>query len=129
MPTNWETAEVLKNPMEICWQFDYEISREKLKNLYSKSKRLQWDAEQDLDWSIEIDPSKPIVSQSRNGIDQIPFTVLIARDGTVAAINLRGAELESMLANLRQVTRFLGIPEKDWDVMQNMSVFKKRGCC
>jgi hypothetical protein len=73
MPTNWETAEVLKSPMEICWQFDYEISREKLKNLYSKSKRLQWDAEQDLDWSIEIDPSKPIVSQTRNGLDQIPL--------------------------------------------------------
>jgi hypothetical protein len=62
MPTNWETADILKSPMEICWQFDYEISREKLKNLYSKSKRLQWDAEKDLDWSIEIDPSRPIVS-------------------------------------------------------------------
>ena len=36
----------------------------------------------------------------KNGIDQIPFTVLIARDGTVAAINLRGAELESMLAKM-----------------------------
>jgi hypothetical protein len=73
MPTNWETADILKTPMEICWQFDYEISHEKLKNLYSKSKRLQWDSEQDLDWSIEIDPSRPIVSESRNGIDQIPL--------------------------------------------------------
>ena len=73
MPTNWETADILKSPMEICWQFDYEISREKLKNLYSKSKRLQWDAEKDLDWSIEIDPSRPIVSEARNGIDQIPL--------------------------------------------------------
>jgi hypothetical protein len=73
MPTNWETADILKTPMEICWQFDYEISREKLKNLYSKSKQLQWDAEKDLDWSIEIDPSKPIVSQTRNGIDKIPL--------------------------------------------------------
>ncbi|HIG02207.1 MAG TPA: hypothetical protein EYQ66_13030, partial [Myxococcales bacterium] len=73
MPTNWETADILKSPMEICWQFDYEISREKLKNLYSKSKRLQWDAEKDLDWSIEIDPSRPIVSETRNGIDRIPL--------------------------------------------------------
>ena len=73
MPTNWETADILKSPMEICWQFDYEISREKLKNLYSKSKRLQWDSEQDLDWSIEIDPSRPIVSETRNGIDRIPL--------------------------------------------------------
>ena len=73
MPTNWETADILKSPMEICWQFDYEISREKLRNLYSKSKKLQWDSEQDLDWSIEVDPSKPIVSQTRNGIDQLPL--------------------------------------------------------
>ena len=49
MPTNWETADILKSPMEICWQFDYDISRDKLKNLYSKSKKLQWDSEQDMD--------------------------------------------------------------------------------
>jgi hypothetical protein len=73
MPTNWETADILKTPMEICWQFDYDISREKLKNLYSKSKKLQWDAERDLDWSIEVDPSKPIVSQTRNGLDRLPL--------------------------------------------------------
>jgi len=73
MPTNWETADILKSPMEICWQFDYDISRDKLKNLYSKSKKLQWDSEQDLDWSIEVDPSKPIVSQTRNGIGDLPL--------------------------------------------------------
>ncbi|MCS5634960.1 MAG: ferritin-like domain-containing protein [Myxococcota bacterium] len=73
MPTNWETADILNSPMEICWQFDYEISREKLKNLYSKSKKLQWDAERDLDWSIEVDPSKPMVSQARNGLDRLPL--------------------------------------------------------
>jgi hypothetical protein len=73
MSTNWDTAEILQTPMEICWQFDYSIDKHKLKNLYSKSKRLQWDAETDLDWSVEIDPSKPIVDGSRNGIDQIPI--------------------------------------------------------
>lgn len=73
MPTNWETAEILKTPMDICWQFDYAIGHEKLKNLYSKSKQLQWDAEQDLDWQKEIDPSKPLVDESRNGMDQIPI--------------------------------------------------------
>jgi len=73
MSTNWETADVLKTPMEICWQFDYEIDLQKLKNLYSKSKERQWDAERDLDWSVEIDPSKPIVDQARNGMDQIPI--------------------------------------------------------
>jgi hypothetical protein len=71
MGTNWETADVLKTPMEVCWQFDYSIDHEKLHNLYSKSKRMQWDAEQDLDWTIEIDPSKPIVDESRNGLGQL----------------------------------------------------------
>jgi len=73
MSTNWETADVLKTPMEICWQFDYEIDSEKLKNLYSKSKRQQWDAEQHLDWSLEIDPSKPLVDANQNGMAQIPI--------------------------------------------------------
>jgi hypothetical protein len=49
MGTSWETADVLKTPMEIAWQFDYAISIDKLRKLYSKSKRHQWDAERDLD--------------------------------------------------------------------------------
>ncbi len=71
MSTNWETADVLKSPMEICWQFDYAIDQEKLKNLYDKSKRLQWNATDDLAWSVELDPSKPIVDQARNGMDRL----------------------------------------------------------
>ena len=73
MATNWQTTDIMKTPMEICWQFDYEIDQEKLANLYSKSKQLQWDAEQDLDWTIPIDPSKPIVDQTRNGFDRLPL--------------------------------------------------------
>jgi hypothetical protein len=72
MPTNWETADVLKSPMEIAWQFDYAIDIDKLKNLYSKSKQRQWDAERDLDWSLEIDPSKPIVDERQFAFDRIP---------------------------------------------------------
>jgi hypothetical protein len=73
MSTSWETTDVFAIPMEICWRFDYAIDSAKLKNLYSKSKRLQWDAEQDLDWSTPIDPSKPILDESRNGLDRIPI--------------------------------------------------------
>jgi hypothetical protein len=73
MSTNWETADVLKTPMEVCWQFDYEIDNERLKNLYSKSKRAQWDAEQDLDWSVEIDPSRPLIDEDAFGFQQLAF--------------------------------------------------------
>ena len=41
MSTNWETIDNYDTPMEICWQFDYAIDSDKLKNLYSKSKKLQ----------------------------------------------------------------------------------------
>ncbi|MCZ6784253.1 MAG: ferritin-like domain-containing protein, partial [Proteobacteria bacterium] len=73
MSTNWETADILKCPMEICWQFDYEIDIQKLRNLYSKSKRAQWDAELDIDWDQEIDPGKPIVDNGRFAYDRIPL--------------------------------------------------------
>ncbi len=62
-----------KSPMEICWQFGYDISQEKLENLYRKAKQAQWDAEQQLDWSVEIDPSKPIIDEQRNFFLRMPF--------------------------------------------------------
>jgi hypothetical protein len=71
--SKWETADVLKSPMEICWQFDYAIDIDKLRNLYSKSKRMQWDAERDLDWDQEIDPSKPLVDETRFAFDRVPL--------------------------------------------------------
>jgi hypothetical protein len=67
------TTDLLTSPMEICWQFDYAIDVEKLRNLYSKAKQAQWDAERDLDWSTEIDPSKPLVDQSRFAFDRLPI--------------------------------------------------------
>ena len=57
MPTNWETTDVLRPPMQITWQFDYETEIEKIRNLYSKAKQNQWDAERHIDWGIEIDVS------------------------------------------------------------------------
>ncbi len=33
MSQNWENAEVLRSPMEVCWLFDYDIDLEKLHNL------------------------------------------------------------------------------------------------
>src|SRR4030095_9992140 len=39
------TTDLLTAPMEICWQFDYAIDVEKLRNLYAKAKEQQWTAE------------------------------------------------------------------------------------
>ncbi len=63
----------LEATMQISWQFDYEFDLAKLRNLYSKAKRDQWDAERDIDWSIPIDPSKPIVDETRLVYDALPL--------------------------------------------------------
>ena len=73
MSTNWETSDVLETPMEICWQFDYDIDIERLRNLYSKAKEAQWNAEQDIDWSTPIDPSRPLIDEASFGFDRLPF--------------------------------------------------------
>lgn len=59
------TTDVLETAMEVCWQFDYEVDLPKLRNLYAKAKRHQWDAEEALDWDQEIDPSKPLIDESQ----------------------------------------------------------------
>ncbi|NNL65246.1 MAG: ferritin-like domain-containing protein [Myxococcales bacterium] len=71
MATNWETADILKTPMEVCWQFDYAIGIDKLRNLYAKAKEHQWDAARDVDWSTPVDPSKPIVDESQFMFDRL----------------------------------------------------------
>jgi hypothetical protein len=70
---DWQVLDTYDTPMDVAWQFDYTIGVEKLRNLYSKAKRNQWDAEQQLDWSIEIDPSKPIVGEERFAFHRVPF--------------------------------------------------------
>jgi len=76
---DWMHTDVFETPMEIAWQFDYDIGIEKLQSLYSKSKRLQWDAEVDIDWSLPIDPSKPIIEEERFGFAMIPFVQKLSK--------------------------------------------------
>jgi hypothetical protein len=73
MSTNRETTDLLKAPMEICWQFDYAISEDKLARLYSKAKKFQWDAETDMNWGYAIDPSKPLIDEEQFGLSSVPF--------------------------------------------------------
>ncbi len=70
---DWQTIFDYKTPMEIAWNFDYDIDIEKLKNLYTKAKQFQWDADERLDWSVEVDPSKPIVGEDRFQFHRVPF--------------------------------------------------------
>jgi hypothetical protein len=65
--------DAFKAPLEICWQFSYDIAEAKLENLYRKAKQAQWDADETLDWSVAIDPSKPIIDEQRNFFLRMPF--------------------------------------------------------
>ncbi len=69
----WAELAAYQTPMDVAWNFSYDIDIQKLRNLYSKAKQNQWDGERDLDWSIEIDPSKPIVGEDRFMFHQVPF--------------------------------------------------------
>ena len=69
----WQELAAYETPMDIAWNFSYEIDNQKLRNLYSKAKQNQWDAETQLDWSVEIDASKPIVGEDRFPFLRVPF--------------------------------------------------------
>ncbi|MDH5674342.1 MAG: ferritin-like domain-containing protein [Myxococcales bacterium] len=73
MTTSWDTTDVLKAPMEVCWQFSYDIDQEELSKLYSKAKKFQWNAESDMNWDYEIDPSRPLIDEDRFGLSAVPF--------------------------------------------------------
>ena len=70
---DWAVIEPYDSPMEICWNFDYAISAEKLGNLYQKSKRLQWDAMQEMDWDYEVDPSGQLMTTDTSVYMTMPF--------------------------------------------------------
>ena len=84
----WQELAGYETAMDVAWNFSYEINSEKLRNLYSKAKQNQWDAETQLDWSIEIDPSKPIVGEDRFPVPEVAFLSEVVEDD---ARDVRGA--------------------------------------
>jgi len=43
---------------ETIFNWDYQVHKAELLNLYEKSKKLQWNAATDIDWSIDVDPEE-----------------------------------------------------------------------
>ena len=68
----WQELAGYETAMDVAWNFAYEIKRKAAKPL-PKAKQNQWDAEQALDWTIEIDPSQPIIDETRNFFLRMPF--------------------------------------------------------
>ncbi len=54
--TRWDVP----GAFDTTFRWEYEEGRPSLLGLYSKGKRLQWDAEQRIDWSLDLDPENPM---------------------------------------------------------------------
>jgi len=50
--------EAVPQTSDTVFNWDYEIERPALLNLYEKGKRLQWNAATDIDWSVDVDPER-----------------------------------------------------------------------
>ena len=64
-----EVIHAVKNQADTLFTWDYEKGkRPRLDKLYEKAKNSQWDAQTDLDWSIEVDTQKAfnIFTESSN---------------------------------------------------------------
>ncbi len=57
MPTdpNWQVP----SGFDTNFRWEYDDGRSKLLGLYRKGKKLQWDAEERIDWSQDLDPENP----------------------------------------------------------------------
>jgi hypothetical protein len=74
-----ELTDLRISPMEICWQFAYASDNQKLAALYSKGKKYQWDAEVDIDFSMTVDPSRPIVDDEvSGGVMRVPLVAKLS---------------------------------------------------
>jgi|TARA_B100000315_G_scaffold253411_1_gene292138 hypothetical protein len=66
-------ADSYDNNMQIAWKFSYDVSDPKLEDLYRRAKQNQWDSDEQLDWSQNVDPSRPLVSEEQNTYCRMPF--------------------------------------------------------
>jgi hypothetical protein len=51
-------VETVPEQSDTVFNWDYDMRREALVNLYEKGKRMQWNAATDVDWSIDVDPEQ-----------------------------------------------------------------------
>ena len=65
--------ETMQSPLELIWDWSYEIEQTKLEDLYRKAKREQWNADVDVDWSRTVDPGGRILDPERSAILRMKF--------------------------------------------------------
>ena len=65
--------ESMESPLELIWDWSYEIEQTKLEDLYRKAKREQWNADVDVDWSKPVDPGGRILDPERSALLRMKF--------------------------------------------------------
>jgi hypothetical protein len=63
-----QSIETIPVRQSLAYNWEYDITREKLGRLYENAKRDQWNATQRLDWSIDVDPHAELIPDAAIGI-------------------------------------------------------------
>jgi hypothetical protein len=65
--------EAMASPLELIWDWAYQIEHERLEELYKKAKRDQWNADVEIDWSLPVDPGGKILDEERMAFLHLEF--------------------------------------------------------
>jgi hypothetical protein len=72
-------TESMRSPLELIWDWSYEIEHQRLEDLYVKAKRDQWNADVEIDWSRPVDPGGKILDQERMAFLGLAFFSRLSR--------------------------------------------------
>ena len=101
-----EVVHTVRAEADALFTWDYERSRPALVKLYEKAKTSQWNAETDLDWSIEVDQAAVVLAnQAQMG------------SGFAETIDLKGTVFETWKED---DWIQLGIESQNWSLSQFM---------
>ena len=79
-PIDQDLERVLTS-FDTCYVWRYGSIKEGLRSLYAKAKTEQWDGEEALDWSIQVDPEEPLLPVELNPLkDYGPFRKMSVKE-------------------------------------------------
>lgn len=83
MKGDWKVSmtpdDIYRHPMDIAWTFKYDLSGDKVEDLYKRAKQNQWDADELLPWDTPVDPSKPMINDRSDIYHQMPFFAKLSK--------------------------------------------------
>jgi len=70
-------VEELVTQLTTLWKFDYEPKVKALRDLYEVAKREQWNASEDIDWSLEVDTDGDILAQPQDPTRELDMVLAL----------------------------------------------------